>query len=179
MRQRPAGALNAANSRHSACYHRRHDRPFAFPFPWSGLLALEPFLASPQPATRGTEVERTDDAEAAEAQAVARRIVDLLSDKQASDILLLDIRAVSLIADYFVIATAGSERQTGAILKDLGDKIQEEFRRKPLHVEGRADSGWVLLDFGDVIVHVFTAAQRDFYRLEDLWQAAVPVLRLQ
>jgi ribosome-associated protein len=114
-----------------------------------------------------------------EALSLARRVVDLASDKQASDILLLDIRGVSLISDYFVIASAGSERQTAAILKDLGERILEEFGRKALHTEGAADSGWVLLDYGDVVVHIFSPAQRAFYNLEQLWSAATPVVRLQ
>lgn len=115
----------------------------------------------------------------AEALSLARRIVDLASDKQANDIVLLDIRGISLIADYFVICTVGSERQAGAILKDIGEKILEEFDRKPLHTEGKPDSGWVLLDYGDVIVHVFSPAQRAFYNLEQLWSAATPIVRLQ
>src|SRR5919201_2443133 len=123
--------------------------------------------------------EASHAADSAEALRLARRIVDLASDKQASDIVLLDIRGVSLIADYFVICTAGSERQATAILKDLGDKLLEEYGRKPLHTEGKPDSGWVLLDFGDVIVHVFSPAQRAFYNLEQLWAAATPVVRLQ
>ena len=110
---------------------------------------------------------------------LARRIVDLASDKQASDIVLLDIRGISLIADYFVICTVGSERQAGAILKDIGEKVLEEFGRKPLHTEGKPDSGWVLLDYGDVIVHVFSQSQRAFYNLEQLWSAATPIVRLQ
>jgi ribosome-associated protein len=119
--------------------------------------------------------------ESAEALRLARRIVDLVSDKQASDILLLDIRGVSLIADYFVICTAGSERQTSAILKDLSEKLEEDPYpgRKALRSEGNADSGWVLLDYGDVIVHIFSASQRAFYNLEQLWAAATPVVRLQ
>ena len=120
-----------------------------------------------------------ESSESAEALSLARRIVDLASDKQASDILLLDIRSVSLIADYFVICSAGSERQTAAILKDLSERLLEEFGRKPLHTEGTADSGWVLLDYGDVIVHVFSASQRTFYNLEQLWSAATPIVRLQ
>src|SRR6266566_3038111 len=114
-----------------------------------------------------------------EALSLARRIVDLASDKLASDIVLLDIRGVSLIADYFVIATAGSERQASAILKDLSGKLIEEFGRKPSHTEGKPDSGWVLLDYGDVIVHVFSPTQRNFYNLEQLWSAATPIVRLQ
>jgi ribosome-associated protein len=84
-----------------------------------------------------------------------------------------------LIADYFVICTVGSERQATAILKDLSDKLLEEFIRKPLHTEGKPDSGWVLLDYGDVIVHVFSSTQRTFYDLEKLWAAATPIVRLQ
>jgi ribosome-associated protein len=86
---------------------------------------------------------------------------------------------VSPIADYFVICTAGSERQTAAILKDLSEKLVEEQRRKPLHTEGQADSGWVLLDYGDVIAHIFSPSQRSFYNLEQLWSAATPIVRLQ
>ena len=93
--------------------------------------------------------------------------------------MLLDIRGVSLIADYFVIATAGSERQATAILKDLSERLIDEFARKPLHTEGKPDSGWVLLDYGDVIVHVFSPTQRVFYNLEQLWAAATPIVRLQ
>ena len=119
------------------------------------------------------------DGESAEALSLARRIVDLTSDKQASDIVLLDIRGISLIADYFVICTAGSERQASAILKDLGDKLLEEFGRKPMHTEGKPDSGWVLLDYGDVILHVFSPTERAFYNLDQLWATATPIVRLQ
>jgi ribosome-associated protein len=125
-----------------------------------------------------TEPARTI-TEADEALGLARRIVDLASDKQASDIVLLDIRAVSPIADYFVICSAGSERQTSAILKDLSEKLLEDYARKPLHTEGASDSGWVLLDYGDVIVHIFSPSQRSFYNLELLWSAATPIVRLQ
>ena len=112
--------------------------------------------------------------DSAEALRLARRIVDLASDKQASDIVLLDIRGVSLIADYFVICTAGSERQASAILKDLSERLLEEFGRKPLHTEGKGDSGWVLLDYGDVIVHIFSPTQRSFYNLEKIWSSERP-----
>ena len=134
----------------------------------AGILSQSPLADEP----RSTP-------DSAEALSLARRIVDLASDKQASDILLLDIRGVSLIADYFVICTVGSERQAGAILKDLGQNLLEEFGRKPLHTEGTPDSGWVLLDYGDVIVHVFSPTQRQFYNLEQVWSAATPIVRLQ
>jgi ribosome-associated protein len=128
---------------------------------------------------RGPSEAPQDTLDTAEALSLARRIVELAADKLASEIVLLDIRGVSLIADYFVICSAGSERQTTAILKDLSDKLIEEFGRKPLHTEGKGDSGWVLLDYGDVIVHVFSPAQRTFYNLEQLWSTATPIVRLQ
>lgn len=109
---------------------------------------------------------------------MAHRVVDLAADKQASDILLLDIRAVSTIADYFVVCSAGSERQSSAIVKDLGDRLREEFGRKPSG-DAQGEAGWVLMDYGDVIVHIFSPQQREFYKLEELWSAATPVVRLQ
>ncbi|MDP8924797.1 MAG: ribosome silencing factor [Chloroflexota bacterium] len=112
-------------------------------------------------------------------QALARRIVELASDKQAADIVLLDIRSMSAVADYFVICTTMSERQTTAIIRDLVDQLREEAEVRPLRVEGQAASGWVLIDYGDVVVHVFGAEQRSFYQLEQLWSAAVPLVRMQ
>ena len=144
----------------------------------SNLEADQALELPSQPLRASSETPRPTP-DSAEALSLARRIVDLASDKQASDIVLLDIRGVSLIADYFVIATAGSERQASAILKDLSEKLIEEFSRKPLHTEGKPDSGWVLLDYGDVIVHVFSPTQRAFYNLEQLWAAATPIVRLQ
>src|SRR6202022_725753 len=140
---------------------------------------LENGLVGASELQRGAGETPPASADSAEALSLSRRIVDLASDKLASDIVLLDIRGVSLIADYFVIATAGSERQASAILKDLSEKLLEEFARKPLHTEGKPDSGWVLLDYGDVIVHVFSPTQRVFYNLEQLWAAATPIVRLQ
>jgi ribosome-associated protein len=109
---------------------------------------------------------------------LARRIVELLSDKRAEDILLLDIRGVALFADYFVIASAETARHTQA----LCDALDEELSKDGISVwgrEGEAGSGWVLLDYGDVIVHIFGPEQRSFYDLEGLWGEAVPVVRIQ
>lgn len=104
--------------------------------------------------------------------------MDIASDKQATDIVMLDIRNLTTFADYFVICSAGSERQLGAITNALRDTLSEEHV-KPLHSEGIGESGWVLMDYGDVIVHVFTPAERAYYGLEKLWSAAPAVLRIQ
>lgn len=109
---------------------------------------------------------------------LAKRFVEVAADKLAADILLLDVRDVTTIADYFVICTGDSERQVHAIARDILDKAAADGI-KPLHDEGLSDSRWVLLDYSSVIVHVFTPSERDYYRLERLWSRAVPVVRIQ
>lgn len=92
--------------------------------------------------------------------------------------MLLDIRNVASFADYFVIASAGTERQTEAILEAV-DEAASRSGVKPMGREGEAGSGWVLLDYGDVIVHLFSPEERAYYDLEGLWHAAAPVVRIQ
>jgi len=108
----------------------------------------------------------------------ARHLVELAADKQAEDIVLLDLAKVSVLADYFIIATANSERQIKAIT-DYAQAESEKDDRKALHVEGDTNSGWVLLDYGDVVVHVMSPTQRAYYRLEELWRQAPMVLKIQ
>lgn len=98
---------------------------------------------------------------------------------QAEDILLLDIRNAASFADYFVIGTAGSDRQLGAILDEIDKRMGKEARVHPQGREGEPASGWVLLDYGDVIVHIFGSEQRAYYDLESLWHSGVPVVRIQ
>lgn len=105
-------------------------------------------------------------------------MVDIASDKKAADIVLLDIRPVTVIADYFVICTGGTDRQIKAITDDVHERLKKEDGVSPLHVEGTADSGWVLLDYGPVIVHVFSPEERERYKLEKIWDDAVVVLRM-
>ena len=109
---------------------------------------------------------------------LARGIVDLIADKQGEDILLLDIRDVSILADYFVIGSAVSRRQTKAIVNGIIDKAKEEFDVKPWRVEGEPDSGWVLMDYGDVVVHLFAPEARDYYDLEGFWEDARVIVRM-
>ncbi len=104
--------------------------------------------------------------------------MEAASYKLATDILLLDTRGVCSFADYFVICTGDSARQVPAIL----DEVEHVLKREgilPHHSEGTSESGWLLLDFGDVIVHIFAAAEREYYQLDSLWSKAVPVLRIQ
>ena len=89
---------------------------------------------------------------------------------------MLDIRGVSTFADYFVICSAESERQVKAIYDAIGETLSEEGVVTHHH-EGTPDSGWVLLDLGAVIVHIFIPRQREYYELEKLWDKALPVVR--
>ena len=113
-----------------------------------------------------------------EATTLARRTVELAEDKLASDIVMLNLHNLNSIADYFVICTGESDRQLKAILDAIDEGIGKEFGRSA-RAEGTPDTGWVLLDFGDVVVHVFSMAMRDFYRLERLWSKATPVVVVQ
>jgi ribosome-associated protein len=109
---------------------------------------------------------------------LAQRIADLLSDRQAGDIVLMDISKVSSFTDYFVLATATNRRQMTAIIDSLDQDLRDEGIR-PLRTEGQADSGWVLIDFGDAIVHLFAPDERTYYNLESLWSKGVSVVHMQ
>ena len=109
---------------------------------------------------------------------LARRVVDLAEDKKAADIVLLDLAGLTTIADHFVICSGGSERQLGAIADGIVEALRAEGVR-PIGREGTPASHWVLLDFGSLIVHVFTPPERDFYQLERHWGEAKTVLRVQ
>jgi len=104
--------------------------------------------------------------------------VEAASNKQATDILLLDTRQVCSFADYFVICTGDSDRQIKAIYDEVEHALKKEGIL-PHHYEGTLDSGWLLLDFGDVIVHIFASSEREYYQLDKLWSRAIPVLRIQ
>ena len=109
---------------------------------------------------------------------IARRIVDLLADRQAEDVVLLDISRVASFADYFVIASAINPRQMRALVEIMARTLRDGGVR-PRHTEGSAGSGWVLADYGSVIVHLFSPDMREYYSLEELWQAATPIVRFQ
>ncbi len=93
--------------------------------------------------------------------------------------MLLDIRPVSLITDYFVIATGETRRQITAVVETVIEKVRELGGQKPLAVEGTAESGWVVLDYGGVVVHIFAPEERAYYNLEQLWREAPLVVRVQ
>ena len=105
-------------------------------------------------------------------------LADIISDTPARDTVVLDIHDLSPFADYFVITAGENERQLRAIYRTLIERMGEAGIR-PHRTEGNATGGWILLDFGEVLVHIFSVDQRDFYRLEDLWAEAPTLLAIQ
>jgi ribosome-associated protein len=109
---------------------------------------------------------------------LAHVIVDAAADRKASDTVLLDLRKVALIADYFVLCNGQSARQ----IKAIADGIIESVKAlgvRPLAVEGGPESGWVLVDVGAVVVHIFSPELRAYYALEELWSDAPVVVHIQ
>ena len=109
---------------------------------------------------------------------VARTIVHALEDKKGEDILLMDLQGVTPFTDYFVIATGTSNRMLKALMHAALDEVREKHSLKT-QVEGTELDGWILADFGDVVLHVFSPLQRSYYNLEQLWSEGKVVLHLQ
>lgn len=124
------------------------------------------------------EDEPVDTTPLTEPGEIGREIARILSDRKAQDVVMLDIRQVSVIADYFVIATGNSERQIRALYREVDEGLSRRGV-ETRHTEGQRESGWVLLDYGDVIVHIFGPQERAYYRLERLWSNAPVVLSIQ
>jgi len=114
----------------------------------------------------GTEYRGGVDLESLE---LARHIVEVLTEKKGEDILLLDISSITIVADYFIIVTATSDRQKRALANEIARSTKEDLNVRPLHAEGGTNSDWNLLDYGSVVVHIFSHEARDYYDLEDLW----------
>lgn len=99
---------------------------------------------------------------------MAMKAANALLDKKGRDVLLIDISTKSSFADYFVLATGGSDRQVDTLVEEVEDRFSQEGI-EPKGVEGKNGSGWVLMDFGDIIVNTFTQEQRERYNLEKVW----------
>jgi ribosome-associated protein len=94
---------------------------------------------------------------------------DAADDRKAGDATLIDISQVSILADYLLIVSGYSKVQLRAISGSIIDKLEEDFNRLPLRTEGQNQGGWILLDYGDLIVHIMMPEQREFYNLEAFW----------
>jgi len=109
---------------------------------------------------------------------IARQAVEAASDKQAIDIALLDTRDVCSFADYFVICSGDSSRQIEAI-RDAIEQMMKKQGIQPHHYEGSTDSGWLLMDYGGIVIHIFTPEEREYYQLDKLWGQANTLVRIQ
>ena len=98
-------------------------------------------------------------------------------ENRGQDVVVLDMREQTATFDYFVIATGTSNRQLRAMSDAIDDVLQKQFGRRRLGLEGYQDSHWILQDYGSIVIHLFDASKRDFYRLEDLWAGAVKIER--
>jgi len=108
----------------------------------------------------------------------ARRIAALASEKLAEDVVILDMRPVCVYTDFFVLATGRNARQTKAIFDEVHSQLKQEAKLLPRAVDGAAEADWIIADYLDVVLHVFTPDTRDFCRLEDLW-GDVPAVELE
>lgn len=108
----------------------------------------------------------------------ARNIANYLEEKKGENILLIDIHELADFAEYFVICSGTSERMLKALADDVQEKVREQYHQKG-RIEGKAGDGWVLVDYGDVVVHLLSPDRRNYYRLEELWAKGRVLLRLQ
>ena len=105
--------------------------------------------------------------------------MDTLEDKKAENIILLDLHGQCSFTDYFVICTGTSERQVGALVDAVAETAKKKYQLKSPRIEGHSGGGWVLVDFGSVIIHAFSGEQRQRYKLEELWREGKVILRIQ
>ena len=103
---------------------------------------------------------------------IVKAISELMLDKKGLDIQIIDVQGLTSITDYFVNCSSQSDPQTRAIKNHIQDSLFEKYQIKPLHIEGYENLNWVLLDYFDVVVHVFRKDDRDYYNIEKLWADA-------
>ena len=109
---------------------------------------------------------------------LAHKIIEALEDKKGEDILLLDIKDIASFTDYFIICNGTSDRMLDALAKGVLETTKKDFKKRG-RVEGKSQEGWLVMDFGDVVVHLFSPDQREYYDLEELWSDGKVLLREQ
>ncbi len=107
-----------------------------------------------------------------EAREVARVAAAAADDKKATDVAVIDLTEHSDVCDYFVIATGSNNRQVDAVVDEIEERVAAVCGEHPFSIEGREERTWILMDYGSVVVHVFTPEAREYYRLEKLWKSA-------
>ncbi len=120
----------------------------------------------------GRQPVTADMVDSIDSVALADRIAEIASDRKALDIRVLDLRGIVAYTDFFVVCSGNSERQTKAIHDAIHQSLKDEQGVLPRRSEGSGEARWILLDYLDCVVHIFTPAAREFYRLENLWGEA-------
>lgn len=108
----------------------------------------------------------------------ARKVIDHLEEKKGEDLVLIDIKNQAIFADYFIICSGTSDRMLHALANSVTDFIDTNYRW-PVRIEGESREGWILIDAGDIIIHLFSPERRSYYKLEDLWSKGKILLHLQ
>jgi len=109
---------------------------------------------------------------------MARALVHALEEKKAENIVLLDLRGIAVFTDYFVLCSGTSDRMLRSLLKAGKEALQVEFDLKG-KIEGNPSNGWIAVDFGNLVLHIFSPDQRSFYDLEELWAEGKTLLHVQ
>jgi ribosome-associated protein len=110
-----------------------------------------------------------DQSEPVDSEELADRIARIASDRKALDIRILDLRGAVGYTDFFVVCSGNTERQTKAVHDAIYQELKDDLGMLPRRAEGAGEARWILLDYADCVVHVFTPDAREFYRLENLW----------
>jgi ribosome-associated protein len=129
----------------------------------------EKSLHPPQAATSPTAAEKTQFSDLDQEVQLAVRCA---ADKKATDMVVLDLRQIASFAEYFVIGSGANQRQVQAISDEIEEQLKKQLSSRPVRIEGYSSAEWVLLDYGDFIVHIFNKEAREFYDLERLWRDA-------
>jgi len=134
------------------------------------MTEYSPINSQSQSVSRASSAVKSGQAEVDNSgKELALTAAQAASERKAGDIVVLRVTDVSYMADYFVIATGYSHVQVRAIASAIADEVEQEWQRQPIRTEGKADASWVLQDYGDVIVHIMMAKEREFYNLEAFW----------
>jgi ribosome-associated protein len=139
------------------------------------LLGRPTSASSRTTTTAKPDEERTLSADTTESRTLALRTARAASDKKAEDIRILELGPLIGITDYFVLCSARSDRQLRTVVEEIQFQVKRDEGRAPLRREGSPEAGWMVLDYGLIVVHAFTEEQRRFYDLERLWSDAPTV----
>jgi ribosome-associated protein len=157
---------------------RPRRRAAAKPKDPSGLPSRDEATAAEAAIAEAPATSAAEEQARAFALDLAHKAVDLAADKKASDVVLLELRELTTLTDYFIIASGGSERQLQGIADGIVEGLKHDSGTLPIGREGGPSAHWVLLDYGSVIIHVMAQPEREFYALEKLWSEAPLLLRV-